>query len=264
MKAQGATEYLVILGAILFVALMASVVLFWPVGSTSDVKQSQSDIKYKIRAMEHPELTQGLVAYYKFDEGMGGAISNAVGNVNNGVMTNGTWVDGKSGKAAQFANTGYVTFSSAQLSNLSKFTTTYWYNATSFAADAGVGQTIQTIYIDGSNSYRLGMGGTGALAVISRYSGTSNIVTTTSLVLTPLNSWKFIAISFDNSTIKVYVDGAEVATAAGALSVPVGNYIGAFSPSAGKVAGSIQDVRIYNRVLSPEEIALLYYHIGYP
>jgi len=261
MKAQGATEYLVLLGAILFVALMASVVLFWPVGSTSDVKQSQADIKYKIRAMEHPELTQGLIAYYKFDEGIGDTISNAVGNVNNGIMTNGTWVDGKSGKAVRFSGTGYISFSSPITSSLNGFTATYWVNLTSFAGSTH--PSLQTIYINAQNVYRAAVDNTGHPVGLFTYQGTLYRNQTSSSTLS-LNAWHFIAITFDGSTISIYLNGSPVSITAATHSAPSSNLIGAFATDRGFVSGSMDDVRIYNRVLSASEIALLYKNPGYP
>ena len=98
-KGQGATEFLVLTGVVLMIALVCITLLVWPTGTTKDTKKSQTDIHFKIAAMEYPDLLQGLVAYYKFDEGSGTTAADSRGG-NTGNLTNGpTWVSGKSGNA---------------------------------------------------------------------------------------------------------------------------------------------------------------------
>src|SRR3989338_7820913 len=75
-KGQGGTEYLVTMGVVLMIALVCIGLLVWPTGTTKDAKKQQTDIHFKIGEMGTqvegaPPLVQGLVAYYKFDEGSG-------------------------------------------------------------------------------------------------------------------------------------------------------------------------------------------------
>ena len=70
-KAQGATEYLVLIGVALLIGTFVVGILIWPTETAKDAKKSQTDIHFNIAAMEYPDLLQGLVAYYKFDEGSG-------------------------------------------------------------------------------------------------------------------------------------------------------------------------------------------------
>src|SRR3989338_8630665 len=101
-KAQGATEFLVLTGVVLMIVLVCIGLLVWPTGTTKDTKKSQTDIKFKIAAMQYPDLLQGLVAYYKLDEGSGTTATDSRGGYT-GTLTNApTWVTGKSGNAVSF------------------------------------------------------------------------------------------------------------------------------------------------------------------
>jgi len=77
------------------------------------------------------------------------------------------------------------------------------------------------------------------------------------------SNWHNEVVTFDGTVVTIYVDGVEdkAATPAPALNTTAGAplYIG-YTPTIPQVAfiGSIDDVRIYNRVLNTDEIQLLY------
>jgi hypothetical protein len=73
----------------------------------------------------------------------------------------------------------------------------------------------------------------------------------------PLNTWTHLAVTFDNSTLRIFVNGAQVGTRAvtgplltstGALRIGGNSIWGEF------FAGRVDEVRIYNRALSNTEI----------
>ena len=78
----------------------------------------------------------------------------------------------------------------------------------------------------------------------------------------PLNTWKYLAGTFDGSTFRFYVDGALVGTGNGTLDTPNSEplkigHSGNCSLSS-LWQGFIDEVRIYNRALSDEEIEAIY------
>jgi len=99
---------------------------------------------------------------------------------------------------------------------------------------------------------RLWAGGSGAAASLS-YDGLS------------LNTWNFVALTYDGTTLRLFKNGQQVGSASytsgGSLGTPVYNLaIGrmGYSSSGYSVGGLIDDARIYNRALSGNEIQTLY------
>jgi Concanavalin A-like lectin/glucanases superfamily len=85
--------------------------------------------------------------------------------------------------------------------------------------------------------------------------GEKNAVGTAALAL---NTWSHLAVTYDGSALRLYVNGAVVATTAVAGSIPTSN--GALRMGGNSVwgewfGGLLDDVRIYNRALSAGEIA---------
>jgi Concanavalin A-like lectin/glucanases superfamily len=73
----------------------------------------------------------------------------------------------------------------------------------------------------------------------------------------PLNAWTHLAATFDGATLTLYVNGTQaaslaaggnIATSAGALRIGGNNIWPEW------FSGQIDEVRIYNRALSPAEI----------
>ena len=73
----------------------------------------------------------------------------------------------------------------------------------------------------------------------------------------PLNTWTHVAATYDNTTLRLYVNGVQAGSRAvtGALLTSTGALrIGGNSVWGEFFAGRIDEVRIYNRALSPGEI----------
>jgi len=79
----------------------------------------------------------------------------------------------------------------------------------------------------------------------------STIVTT--------DTWRHVALVYDGVNKYIYIDGFEDARApsSGQINASAHNlYIGENSQATGRfLTGSVDDVRIYGRALSPEEVA---------
>jgi hypothetical protein len=71
------------------------------------------------------------------------------------------------------------------------------------------------------------------------------------------NTWVHVAMTYDGTTLRFYRNGTQVATAAasGAVSATTGALrIGGNSPWGDYFSGMIDEVRVYNRVLTAAEI----------
>ena len=72
-----------------------------------------------------------------------------------------------------------------------------------------------------------------------------------------LNTWSHLAATYDGTTIRLYVNGVEAGTAAGAGALPESANplrIGGNAVWGEYFKGRIDEVRIYNRALSAAEI----------
>jgi hypothetical protein len=73
----------------------------------------------------------------------------------------------------------------------------------------------------------------------------------------PVNAWTHLAATYDGATLRLYVNGAQQATRAvtGPLQTSAGPLrIGGNGVWDEWFAGLIDDVRVYNRALSPTEV----------
>jgi chitodextrinase len=197
--------------------------------------------------------TSGLVAAYGFDEGSGTTIRDASGQNNNGVATATTWTAGKFGNALVFNGTSsQVTIPDAPSLRLTTaMTLEAWVFPTSTPTGwrAIVDKNIDGYYLMAStdNGNRPAGGGTWT-------SGNQNTFGPAAI---PVNSWTHLATTFDGATIRLFVNGVQVASVAQTAPLsPTADtlQIGADFYPTEYFAGLIDEVRIYNRALSPAEI----------
>jgi Concanavalin A-like lectin/glucanases superfamily/PQQ enzyme repeat len=195
--------------------------------------------------------TPGLVAAYGFNEGSGMVVNDASGNGNNGTISGATWTtSGKYGNALNFNGTNArVTINNApSLQLTSAMTLEAWVYPTTVnsAWRDVIYKGNDNYYLEGTspNSSRPAMGGTFAGDLY----GTSPLTA---------NTWSHLAATYDGATIRLYVNGVQVASRAqtGAIATSMNPLqIGGDSIYGQYFAGRIDEVRIYNRALSVTEI----------
>lgn len=260
MKAQGATEYLVQLGAVLFIALIVIGVLAFPVESTKDAKKKQTDVQFKIAAMEYPDLLQGMVAYYKFDDGSGSNAINSIGGSTATLVNSPSWVGGKSGTALSFNSANYVNCGeSGIVFGTNPHTYVAWINSPAFSSS--LNYIVATGNSATGQQSGIAIRDTGKFA-LSAYS--SPIVYFNNPTF-QANAWQHVAMVYDGEYANLYVNGTFVERQAIALNTTVGKCrIAANVGNTPNFNGTIDEVMIFNRALLAGEIRLLYENPGYP
>jgi len=201
----------------------------------------------------------GLIAAYAFDDGGGVTAIDASGSGNTGTVSGATFTTlGKNGGALSFdgINDRMDVADATSLDLTTGMTLEAWVNP---AAGSGY-RTVVLKDVPGDLSYSLyssGSGGTdGKPNAWVRINSTSTGAAGTGTL--PVNTWSFLAATFNGSSLVLYVNGAQVA------SKPVGGsirtsdnplHVGG-NPIWGEYfAGLIDDVRVYNRALSVAEIS---------
>jgi len=204
-------------------------------------------------------LSQGLVAYWKFDEAEGAITFDETGNNNDGTIYGASWVAGKIREALKFdGSTAFVVIPNSRTLNVTDaITVTLWVKTASDFSTArrliakkssylfeGVANSLFfELFIDGK--YR---------AVKSHWPRSST------------EAWVHIAGMYDSSSkvIKLYLNGVEVARKSlSALSSYIINVSGSkveigMLDKKGFFSGLIDEVRIYNRALTADEIKELF------
>ena len=195
----------------------------------------------------------GLVAAYGFDETSGTTTPDQSGNNNTGTIVNATRTTaGKYGGAMTFngSNTKVTVPDSASLDLTQGMTIEAWVKPTSTPSGwrSIVHKDVDRYYLMAGSTpqNRPAVGGT---------FGTTNQNVKGTAVLA-LNTWTHLAATYDRTTIRLYVNGVQVATGAQTGAISTSNAIleiGADS-SGEFFAGVIDEVRIYNRSLSLAEL----------
>jgi hypothetical protein len=196
----------------------------------------------------------GLVAAYTFNEGTGTTLFDSSGNGNNGTISGATWsTAGKFGNALVFnGTTAQVTVpDSTSLRLTTGMTLEAWVYPTKTPTGwrAIIDKNIDGYYLMAASSVnnRPAVGG-------NFVAGNQNTVGPTALAA---NTWTHLASTFDGATVRLFVNGVQVASQAQStqLAPTTGTLqIGADSYPAESFIGRIDEVRVYNRALSAAEI----------
>ena len=192
----------------------------------------------------------GLRAAYAFDDGSGATLLDASGYGRHGTITGATWTTGRNGGALSFDGADdHVALGSLGTFYNSAFTLEAWVQKSTAKKDVGV-----------VGSWT----GTGPMLWVDHAAGRRYVTLGTSFssyldsgVSPAVGQWQHLAATFDGTTARYYVDGAEAATRSVSGSVGSSNTwrIGAFGAAPGGFFdGLVDDVRIYNRALTAGQI----------
>lgn len=232
-------------------------------------------------------INNGLVGYWTFDgndmttdgDGARTALDRS-GNGNKGALKylSGNIPPassiGKLGQALTFngASTNIRVEQNASINNLMRKTISVWIKTSTTTDAFGAAQTIITKrgYCGNTVTWLLVVDSDGSIAYVQRWDGDIGIWDTSNPI--QLGAWHHIAVTYDRSSAAnnadIYVDGVKQALT---ITPPTGAHvddsieflnIGALGDTESSeceyFAGSIDEVRLYNRLLSADEIKRLY------
>jgi len=204
----------------------------------------------------------GLVAEWRFDEGSGSVLRDSSGNGNDGVIHGATWVEGKYGGALRFDGVDdYVDCGNdASLDITGAITIEAWIKNNGPSGSDCYDWIVGKEPTDGYQGYALFLQKTGALRIeiLANKPTHGNLIGTTNL---RSDTWHHVVGTYDDSVMKVYVDGTKEKSAnyySGMTSNNYALYIGRrlfpYPTDYGAFNGIIDEVRIYNRALTADEI----------
>lgn len=208
------------------------------------------------------------MGYWKLDDGSGTSASDSSGNGSTGALSGSplpTWTTGKTGNAISFAGSGgYVNFGTpATLNNLMSqggggMSVAAWvYPAAASASNQVIldkGEWQFSIYSNGALTFghRCGTG------IVAAYSAANAV---------PVNQWDHVVATWDGSTsgskVHFYVNGVAIGAVpqdcSGAMTSDTIDplTLGASQWNGWPFPGKIDEVRVYNRVLSSSEVGTI-------
>ncbi|MDP3940909.1 MAG: DUF2341 domain-containing protein [bacterium] len=209
-------------------------------------------------AQDQSYLSNGLVGYWKMDESASPAIDSS-GNGNSGTWTGGATAS----SAAKFAsgitldgNGDYVAVANSSVYKLaSNFTLSAWIKTGTSVAATG---TIFSTNTTKNFGYDMEVLNTG---IVEFDIGPGTQISTNGSTNLHDNTWHHVVGTYDGSVMVLYIDGNQVSRRNVTGSVTYNAtalHIGTSGAINNYFNGVIDEVRIYNRGLSADEVANLY------
>lgn len=202
----------------------------------------------------------GLVGHYSFDQASGGTVVDDSTNSNTATFTGApTWATGKvNGGLNGFSASDYASINANSTYNLLAITACVWVNLTNFSSNP-VALSRSLGSPDTSGMWSIGFNGGSTPRVRMYANGTNNVLLNPSSVGT--DTWNQICLTYDGGDFIMYTNGQEADSIA--LNDPMTSFsyplrIGAISSGSQPFQGIVDEVKIYSRVLSPQEIEAEY------
>lgn len=192
------------------------------------------------------QAAEGLALYYSFDEGAGDSVKDQSGGGNSASVAGLQFKPGRSGSALVFSKTPFECGKAGAISG--ELTITAWVQFNDLPAVTKQRADIAARQDGNKNGYCFGVEG-GSLGFIYRGSGTWAYAG-----LSPVkNTWYHLAVAVNAEKTSFYVNGTLKGTAPGqtGLASDAPLKIGE------RLSGILDEVRIYSRALSADEISAL-------
>jgi hypothetical protein len=231
------------------------------------------------QALKKPPNNLGLVGYWSFNEGTSTVATDFSGNGNHGTFEAGngslpTWTNGRRGYAVNLS----PAVEQGERVNMSAPSVLQPTAAVTVAAWVNISQTFESsAHIAGAykddDGYRLALSPTtcvGFAITFHVWAGDDYCASYPLTSFSATSTWHHVVGTYDGDTILLYLDGVQVASDTSPSSDPiqydsntpfcVGNRASsqtACNQSSTNFSGLVDEVRVYNRVLSPSEVATL-------
>ena len=207
--------------------------------------------------------------HWKLDENSGTTPQDSSGNANHGVMSPApAWTTGNIGSALNFDGVDDIVncSSGSTLDQLPAMTVAAWIKADTMGA-GGFGRIVQK-GTGGGGGWRFLLFGTNQLQLAVDY-GTTDLNRISAVNALSTGVWTHVVATWTGSAtatnVQLYVDGVEVsyatttnASGTRASDAAANLYIGNESGGTRAFDGALDDVRVYNRVLSAAEITAIH------
>ena len=189
----------------------------------------------------------GLIAAWGFNEGTGTTLTDASGNGKTGTIAGATWATGRYGQALSFDGNDSVSL--GDLDVPTAFTVMTWMQTRSLYASTCGSLVMKAL------DYGFEMCGGQLAAKVAAGASSWTAAVSQTMTSADLNVWKHVAMTYDGTTLRFYVGGSLISSAAGAhASNNTALIFGRWTPAAEYWNGLIDEVRIYNRALTQAEI----------
>jgi len=228
-------------------------------GKLDDVRIYNRGLSASEVASLVPSSASGLMGNWKFDENSGTTAADSSGHNNTGTLSSGAaWTTGQIGAATNLDGVDdYVQVgakSSLVLTNVG--TLSAWIYPT------GAGSAAGGIIVNKEGEYELARFADGTIqwAFANTAPGWNWINTG---YVAPLNQWTHVAVTYESGLVKTYINGTLTHTYAG--SGTIGDVdssqndfrVGGRQVTTQNFQGRLDEVRVYNLVLSASEVAAL-------
>ena len=225
-----------------------------------------SKILPKNRILNNGSLSKGLIANWSFFEGSGTKLTNLISPRNAGTIVSATWGTGRRGKALSFNGTSsYVDCGN----NPSLYTTSIvsfsvWFYPTVGSQNCELGGPWDTgVAADNAYTLYLGQNAANSKTAFTIEQSNNSLITINGSTNYKVGQWNHAVGIADGTVIKLYLNGITDAT-------PV-SYNGTLKTSGvanfflGKIGsgnyffnGKMDDVRLWSRALTANEVRTLY------
>jgi hypothetical protein len=205
---------------------------------------------------------KSLVLYLPFDEGDGMVTTDKSDNKNKGdIFGNIKWVNGKNGKCIEFSSGSYVELKEIPGYDFSEAVTVMaWINTTTVTTWARIFDKSQ--WQDNGSDLALSQVTHAPLFEFFVNNTTSQALATTAV---DDGKWHFVAGTFGRKTLRIYVDGVKEneVVSTGSVDIKTNDWpirigVEANTSKGQPYTGMIDEVAIFNRELSPEEVQNIY------
>ncbi|MBI2449113.1 fibronectin type III domain-containing protein [Candidatus Pacearchaeota archaeon] len=210
-------------------------------------------------------IPSGLAAHWKFDEGTGSSAADSSGNGNNGAITSPSWTIGRIGNALSFSGASYITVpNSASLDIVGRnISIAAWLSPLDTPGDAVLIEKQWTAGSMTSPYYQYGIeldnNGDGSYDFI--FGDSSGVLRIGAFSTAQYGTWQHLVITYDGANIRAYINGVQAGSIAQTNSLQArGNslIIGADALLAQRYQGLLDEVMLFNKALTVQEVSDLY------
>jgi type II secretory pathway pseudopilin PulG len=205
-----------------------------------------------VSSSANTEVIAGLVSYWSFDGNANDNIGSNNGTVTGAVL--GTGVKGVASTAYSFDGNDYITVADSDSLDITSVTMCSWINSTSGATTSW--QSIMAKRATGSYPYGMNFKTNLLQVYTSGTAGISGFVYNVSP-----NTWTHVCGIITTNSTKLYINGSlfeSKVTAGGTFTNTSPLYIGSSTTLLDFFSGLIDNVRVYNQVLTDAEISIIY------